>query len=268
MSLRNLMWHQLMCCTVITHAHSSCYCLLLQSLLCKDSETAFLPPPLPPGRDPLMKVISTAISHLPETGRFMTRPAERKIFFFTDTGGRGKEGGKWMALKTQIDQWAGTKAPLRPNYLQIIRLEINWHQRRNVTPFFSCPSVLKSSQGFQCNIWTPLWPSLLENDRKFAEEKRKKKKSSGCRLSPGLWCFGKHLHCLWDVTKTRMVLGVPGLSGGQITSSVGNTSLICLSKPRWLFEWNQYTLTSKWINAGSTPCVRCELHHVIHVILC
>lgn len=257
-----------MCCTVITHAHSSCYCLLLQSLLCKDSETAFLPPPLPPGRDPLMKVISTAISHLPETGRFMTRPAERKIFFFRDTGGRGKEGGKWMALKTQIDQWAGTKAPLRPNYLQIIRLEINWHQRRNVSPFFPVPlswnphRVSSVISGLHCG------PVCWKTTESLLRKKKRKKKSSSCRLSPGLWCFGKHLHCLWDVTKTRMVLGVPGLSGGQITSSVGNTSLICLSKPRWLFEWNQYTLTSKWINAGSTPCVRCELHHVIHVILC
>lgn len=95
-----------------------------------------------------------------------------------------------MALKTQIDQWAGTKAPLRPNYLQIIRLEINWHQRRNVSPFFSCPSVLKSSQGFQCNIWTPLWPSLLENDRKFAKEKRKKKSLQVAGCLPGFDVLG------------------------------------------------------------------------------
>lgn len=174
MSLRNLMWHQLMCCAAITHAHSSCYCLLLQSLLCKDSETGFLPPPLPPGRDPLMKVISTAISHLPETGRFMTRPAERKIFFFRDTGGRGKEGGKWMALKTQIDQWAGTKAPLRPNYLQIIRLEINWHQRRNVSPFFSVPlswnphRVSSVISGLHCGpvCWKTTESLLRKKERK------------------------------------------------------------------------------------------------------
>lgn len=38
-----------------------------------------------------------------------------------------------MVLKTQIGPVGGDEALLRPNYLQIIRLEINWHPRRNVS---------------------------------------------------------------------------------------------------------------------------------------
>lgn len=58
----------------------------------------------------------------------MTLPAEREIFGATRGVGK-KEANEWVLTTRPV---GGDEAPLRNNYLQIIRLEINLHQMRNV----------------------------------------------------------------------------------------------------------------------------------------